>query len=73
MALSLVAIAADQLLRELGFVLSLVVHDEIIGWAPEAVADRVMARVSELMTTTVQLLCPLRVEGHHGPNWKSCK
>lgn len=73
MALALIRIAADELLRSLGFVLSLVVHDEIVGWAPEAVADQCMARVTELMTTTVRLLCPLRAEGHTGPNWKSCK
>jgi DNA polymerase-1 len=73
MALSLIRIAADRLLQELGFVLSLVVHDEIVGWAPEGNADVVLARVIELMTTVVELLCPLRAEGHHGPNWKACK
>ncbi len=73
MALALIKIAADDLLRELGFVLSLVVHDEIVGWAPEAVADQVLACVMHWMTTVVELLCPLRAEGHHGPNWKACK
>lgn len=73
MAMALIAIAADELLRSLGFVLSLVVHDEIVGWAPENVADQCMERCSELMTTVVKLLCPLRAEGHTGPNWKACK
>jgi DNA polymerase-1 len=73
MAMALIKIAADDLLRELGFVLSLVVHDEIVGWAPEAVADQVLARVMYWMTTVVKLLCPLRAEGHHGTNWKNCK
>jgi DNA polymerase-1 len=73
MALALIAIAADPVLRDLGFVLSLVVHDEIVGWAPEGVAQAAMERVIELMTTTVRLLTPLRAEGHHGPNWKACK
>jgi DNA polymerase-1 len=73
MALALIKIAADDLLRELGFVLSLVVHDEIVGWAPENVADQVLARVMHWMTTVVELLCPLRAEGHHGTNWKNCK
>jgi DNA polymerase-1 len=73
MAMALIAIAADDLLRSLGFVLSLVVHDEIVGWAPEATADQALARVQDLMTGTVQLLCPLRAEGHHGPSWKAAK
>lgn len=73
MALALIAIAADELLRELGFVLSLVVHDEIVGWAPEAVADECLARVMHWMTTVVEMLCPLRAEGHHGRNWKEAK
>jgi DNA polymerase I-like protein with 3'-5' exonuclease and polymerase domains len=73
MALALVQIAADALLREMGFVLSLVVHDEIIGWCPEENADAALERVMHFMTTVVELLCPLRAEGHHGPNWKACK
>lgn len=73
MALALIAIANDPWLAERGFNLSLVVHDEIIGWAPEAVADECMARCCMWMTTVVELLCPLSVEGHTGPNWKACK
>lgn len=73
MALALIAIAASEKLKQLGAVLSLVVHDEIVAWAPEAVADEVMAEMSRLMVETVRLLCPLRVEGHTGPNWKACK
>lgn len=73
MALALVAIANDPYLKELGLTLSLVVHDEIVSWAPEAVADLAMERMCFWMTTVVELLCPLRVEGHTGPNWKACK
>jgi DNA polymerase-1 len=73
MALALIAIANDVELRERGFCLSLVVHDEIVGWAPDAHADWCLARVQHHMTTAVQLLCPLRAEGHHGPNWKEAK
>lgn len=47
MALALILIAADRLLAELGFVLSLVVHDEIVGWAPEATCEAALERVSE--------------------------
>jgi DNA polymerase I len=73
MMLALILISEDKLLKELGFVLSLVVHDEILGFAPEKNADRALARVNELMITCVELLCPLRVEGHHAPNWSEAK
>jgi DNA polymerase-1 len=73
MALALVAIANDPELRELGYVVSLVVHDEIVGWVPEQNADKALARVHYLMCETVKLMCPLRAEGHHGANWKECK
>jgi DNA polymerase-1 len=73
MALALIAIAADRALRDMGFVLSLVVHDEIVGWAPEAVADDCRKLVEMHMTNAVQLLCPLRAEGHTGANWKEAK
>lgn len=73
MALALIRIAADRALRDIGFVLSLVVHDEIVGWAPEAVADQVEEMVRHHMVNAVQLLCPLRAEGHTGGNWKECK
>lgn len=73
MALALVAIANDPELRELGYVLSLVVHDEIVGWAPEAAADRALALVHHHMCNAVKLLVPLRAEGHHGINWKEAK
>lgn len=73
MALAIIAMTADDLLRSLGFTLSLIVHDEVVGWCPEKNADAVLARAMHIMTTVVELLCPLRAEGHHGPNWKACK
>lgn len=73
MAMALIAIAADQELRDLGFVLSLVVHDEIVGWAPEAACDAVLAKASHLMCNTVKLTCPLRADGHHARNWREAK
>ena len=73
MALALVNIAADRELAEWGFALSLVVHDEIVGWAPEGVADRCLARVEHHMTNAVRLLCPLKAEGKTGATWKEAK
>lgn len=73
MALALIAIAADRELQELGMSLSLVVHDEIVAWAPEATCEQVRKKMEWHMTNTVQLLCPLRAEGHTGPSWKAAK
>jgi DNA polymerase-1 len=73
MALALILIAACPELRSLGFVLSLVVHDEIVGWAPEKNADRCLALVEHHMVTAVSLLAPLKAEGAHGENWKVAK
>lgn len=73
MMLALIMAANDPLLLELGFILALVVHDEIVAYAPEAVADRALDRLNEIMVTCVTLLTPLRVEGHHADNWKEAK
>lgn len=73
MGLALISIFSDPLLRELGFELSLVVHDEIVGWAPEGNAEAALARVEELMVSAVELLAPLQAEGHTGAEWSACK
>lgn len=73
LALSLVQIAADQRLKDLGFVLSLVVHDEIIGFAPEANAEEARIRMQDIMTGTVELLAPLKAEGKTGLTWRDAK
>lgn len=73
MAFALIAIMADPLLKSLGYVLSLVVHDETVGWAPEDTADQALFRVKEIMTQCVELLAPLKAEGHTGPTWANCK
>lgn len=73
MALALVSIAKDPELKAMGFELSLVVHDEIVGWAPEDFADTCRTIVERHMTSAVRLLCPLRAEGHTGANWKEAK
>lgn len=73
MALALILIHADPLLKELGFELSLVVHDEVVGWAPEDNAERALVRVNELMVTAVELQAPLLAEGHTGLSWSESK
>lgn len=73
MALALIAISRDPVLRDLGFTLSLVVHDEIVGWAPEGRAADALARVEELMVSALELQAPLIAEGHVGAAWSECK
>lgn len=73
MALAIIAAAADEVLTSLGFVLSLVVHDELVGWAPEANAEAALHRLEKIMVSTVRLLAPLKAEGKHGLSWKDCK
>ena len=73
MMMALIMAFMDPELRALGFVLSLVVHDEIVGWCPEANAERATARLVEIMTQCVRLMCPLRCEAHHDVNWKLAK
>jgi DNA polymerase I len=73
MALAIIAIENDLALREMGFELSLVVHDEVVGWAPEVYADEALARVENHMVSVVELQAPLRAKGHTGPNWAEAK
>lgn len=73
MALALIAIMNDEVLRRLGFVLSLVVHDEIVGWAPEAAAEEALHRLEWIMVNVVELLAPLKAEGKTGATWKEAK
>jgi DNA polymerase-1 len=73
MAMALLLVHGDPELRELGFTLSLVVHDEIVGWAPEGNAERCLARVEELMVSAVELEAPLLAEGHTGASWSEAK
>ncbi len=73
MCLALIAISKDRRLQELGFTLSLVVHDEIVGWAPEANADEALRLVEQHMTACVKLLAPLKAEGKTGLTWRDAK
>lgn len=73
MALALIAIHNHPRLRELGFELVLVVHDEIIGMVDEKHAEECLAIVEYIMVTVVELLAPLKAEGAIGDNWKDAK
>lgn len=73
MALALQAVHTSPELTDMGFKLSLVVHDEIVGWAPEASADACLAIVEHLMCTAVKLRAPLKAKGHTGITWRDAK
>lgn len=73
MALALIAIHADPRLRELGYEVVLVVHDEILGLVDEENAAEALAIVERIMVEVVDLLAPLKAEGATGDNWKDTK
>jgi DNA polymerase I len=73
MALALIAIHNHPRLRELGFELILVVHDEILGMVAEEHAEETLAIVEYIMVSVADLLTPLKAEGGMGDNWKDTK
>lgn len=73
MALALIAIHAHPRLRELGYELLMVIHDEILGMAPDENAEECLHIVEYIMVEVVELLAPLKAEGATGPNWKDTK
>jgi DNA polymerase-1 len=73
MALALIAIHNHPRLRELGYEVLMVIHDEIMGMAPEENAKEALSIVEDIMVNVVDLLCPLKAEGAVGDNWKEAK
>lgn len=73
MALALIAIHAHPRLKELGYELLMVIHDEILGMAPEENAAECLSIVEYCMINAAQLLVPLAAEGGIGDNWKDTK
>ncbi len=73
MALALIAIYNHPRLREMGFELLLVVHDEIVGMVDEECAGEALSIVEQCMVDVVALLAPLKAEGAIGENWKDTK
>lgn len=73
MALAIMLIEADEELRDMGYELGLVVHDETVGWAPEKHAETALAKVESHMVGALELLAPLRAKGHTGINWAEAK
>lgn len=73
MKLAMLAVSGDGALREAQARVVLQVHDELLVEAPEAEAEQVGVRVSELMAAVrpggAELSVPLKVEWGRGHNW----
>lgn len=59
--LAMIEIHNDKVLKELGFRLLLQVHDELIGEAPEEVADECAKRVAKLMSVAAERLLQMPI------------
>jgi DNA polymerase-1 len=73
MALALIAIHNHPRLREIGYEVVLVIHDEIMGMVDERYAEEALAIVEYIMVNVVELRAPLKAEGAYGDNWKDTK
>ena len=73
LAIALINIANDEILRKLGYVLRLPVHDEIVGTCPEANAPEALARIRDHIKYAVELSAPLGAEGGFAANWAGAK
>lgn len=56
---AMLAVYRDEILKELGFRLLIVVHDELIGECPTKNADKVSSRLTELMLGAALPLCTI--------------
>lgn len=70
---AMIAAALCDVLRRLGFVLIMQVHDELIGHVPEDKADEACRVLKLHMEETIVLEADLQAEPHHGPNWEEAK
>lgn len=70
---AMVAVHRDPLLRDLGFVTILQVHDELIIEGPAEGAPKARDRLVHLMTNSFPLRVPLAVEAKIATNWHEGK
>lgn len=67
--MAMLAAAGDAALAELGAVLVLQIHDELLLETPEAAAKEAGARLAGLMTGVISLAVPLEVDWGAGRTW----
>lgn len=73
MALIMLLIERDPVLKRLGYIQCLQIHDEINGYSPECNTDECMIRKEQIMETALELLCPLEVKAGKGKSWYDAK
>lgn len=77
--MAMVMVNSDQVLRSLGFVLSLQVHDELVMRGPEENADKALDRLKTIMESVGLYMpgrpfgLPLAVSAKKGHSWMECK
>lgn len=60
-------------LTEAGYEIRLVVHDEVLVSVPAGSAERDCARIRDIMEHVTELMVPIKVDAHVGPNWGAAK
>ncbi len=73
LSLALINIFKDPALKELGYVATLPVHDEILGYAPTENAKEAMELVKGHIINALELHAPLLAEGGVGESWLTAK
>lgn len=72
-AAAMIMAAADEVLRQCGYEMTLQVHDELVGLVDEDNADRATERLTWVMCNALPLAAPLKVEAHHAERWSEAK
>ena len=70
--IAMIKIYNDQKLKDMGYKLSIAVHDELIGECPEEYAEECAKRVSELMISAASdegITCPMKCDPEIEKNW----
>ena len=70
--LAMMMIVNDEKLKQLGFRILITVHDEIIGEAPQEVAEEAGKRLSEVMVEAAKVKCsytPWSVDAYNVTSW----
>lgn len=69
--LAMIAVHNDELLNKWGFKLLIAIHDELIGECPQANAEKVAQRLSQVMIDTAKTVCtiPMKCDAEITHRW----